>query len=150
MTRGKGKNKQKEILTPAEKEGLLAEKKELQGILKERESFGSGTAAEQLDLQNIKREIKRIDDSIAAREAPKYRGTQKDKLVKECQELEETLKVGLPTREEMRYPVRNPGAVRKHLRWNAKNVENIKRWKFLQRVLNPDDPKNYEQLRREK
>jgi hypothetical protein len=56
----------------------------------------------------------------------------------------------MPTRDEMRFPAKNPGAVRKHMAWSTKNAQRIERYRYIQRVLNPDDPRSVENLRREK
>jgi hypothetical protein len=118
--------------------------------LKERESYGVGTAAEQLDISNIKKEIDYLDRAIAEREAPKVRGQTKDNLIKEAEDLEATMREGMPTREEMRFPGKNPGAVHKHQSWCKRNAENIERYRYIQQVLNPEAPKSIENLRRDK
>ena len=148
MVRGSGKTK--ELLTPAEKGGLLDEKHELQGTLKETQQYGKGTAAEQLDQAALQRQIDHIDKVIADREPPKLRGAQKDEMAKEAEQLENEMREGMPTRDEMRFPAKNPGAVRKHMAWGTKNAQRIERYRYIQRVLNPDDPRSVENLRREK
>jgi hypothetical protein len=70
-------------------------------------------------------------------------------LAKEAQEIERKLQEGMPTREEMAHPSRNPGAVRKHLNWTARNNPLIQRYKTIQRTINPDDPHSIENLRRD-
>lgn len=148
MVRGSGKTK--ELLTPSEKEGLLDQKRELQDTLKETQQYGKGTSAEQLDQAALQRQINRIDTVIAEREPPKLRGVQKDDLAKEAQKIEEELMDGMPTREEMRFPARNPGAVRKHMNWLNRNNPKIERYRYIQRLINPDAPRSVENLRREK
>lgn len=148
MVRGSGKTK--ELLSTSEKEGLLDQKKELQDTLKETQQYGKGTAAEQLDQATIQKQIGRIDQAILDREPPKLRGAQKDELAKEAEDIENSLREGMPTKDEMSFPAKNPGAVRKHLNWSAKNVQRIERYRYIQRVLNPDDPRSVENLRREK
>ena len=149
MVRGRG-GKPQEILSASEKESLMGERQEAVSALKERESYGKGTAAEQMDENKLKRQIKQIDDAIAAREMPKVSGADKDKMVKELETLTNTLQVDLPTRYEMDQPTKNPGAVRKHMRWVDRNKVNVERWRYLQRVLNPDNPQSVENLRRDK
>ena len=148
MVRGSGKTK--ELLSSTEREGLIDAKRELLDTQKELTQFGKGTAAEQLDQAAIQRQIRNIDKAIADREPPKLRGAQKDELAKEAEEIENRLREGMPTRDEMRFPGRNPGAVRKHMAWSAKNTQNIERYRYIQRVINPDDPRSVENLRREK
>ena len=148
MVRGSGKVK--ELLSQAEKEDLLDQKQGLMDIQKETESYGKGTSAEQVDQAAIQRQIQRIDKAIADREPPKLRGPQKDEWAKEAEQIENELREGMPTKEEMRFPAKNPGAVRKHMNWDARNREKIERYRYIQRVLNPDDPRSIENLRREK
>ena len=148
MVRGSGKTK--ELLSAAEKEGLLDQKRELQDTLKETQQYGKGTAAEQLDQAALGRQISHIDKAIADREPIKLRGVQKDEMAKEAEEIENALREGMPTRDEMRFPAKNPGAVRKHMAWGVKNAQRIERYRYIQRTLNPDDPRSVENLRREK
>jgi len=148
MVRGSGKIK--ELLSPAEKEGLLEQKREMQDTLKETQQYGKGTAAEQLDQAKLQQQMDRIDKAIADREPPKLRSAQKDELAKEAKALEEELRVGMPSKDEMSHPSKNPGAVRKHMGWNSRNAQRIERYRYIQRVLNPDDPRSVENLRREK
>ena len=148
MVRGSGKTR--ELLSPAEKEGLLDQKRELQDTLKETQQYGKGTTAEQLDQAALGRQIASIDQAIASREPPKLRGGQKDDMAKEAEVIEAELREGMPTRDEMRFPAKNPGAVRKHMAWSAKNAQKVERYRYIQRVLNPDDPRSVENLRREK
>jgi len=148
MVRGSGK--MKELLSASEKENLLDQKKELQDTLKEAVIYGKGTAAEQINQATVQRQIDSIDKAIADREPPKVKGSQKDALASELEALESAIHEGMPTRDEMRYPARNHGAVRKHMNWCTKNAQNIERYRYLQRVLNPEDPRSIENLRREK
>jgi hypothetical protein len=149
MTRGKGV-KVKEILSASEKEALQSDKRELQDSLKESEQYGIGTKAEQMDRATLQRQITRIDKAIEDREPPKVRGAEKDALIQEAAAIEAELREGIPTREEMRYPGRNPGAVRKHMNWSSKYAPKIERYRYIQRIINPDDPRSVENLRRDK
>jgi hypothetical protein len=138
-----------EVLSPAEKEGLRDQVRELKDSLKERQQYGIGTAAEQIDQEKVKRDIKRIENSIAMREV-KVTSSERDRLVKEEEELIGKLSLGLPTRDEMDHPAKNPGAIRKHMNWLVRNEANIERWRYIQRVVNPYDPRSIENLRKEK
>lgn len=146
-TRKKPVSQTQEILSPSEKEGLLQEKRELEDNLKEAENFGQGTAAEQLDKSALKRQIAHIDHAIESRSVSAPRGNTKDSMHREARDLEEVLKQGLPTRYEMDHPAKCPGAVRKHMGWLERNKENIERWRYVQRVLNPENPRSIEELR---
>lgn len=147
MTRGTGKHK--EILSHSEKETLVESKRDLEQSLKDAQEAGKGTAAEAIDTGAIKREINRIDQAIHDREAPRVSGINKDRMAKEASDLERVMQDGMPTREEMAHPSKNPGAVRKHLNWSARNAENIERYRTIQRTINPDDPRSVENLRRD-
>ena len=146
MTRAKPKKK---LLSQHEIEGLKDEKHELETSLKEVESYGKGTAAEQVDTGKMKSDIKRIEDSIEYGTAKSPRGHQKDALIKEEAELEVTIAQGMPSWYEMHQPAKNPGAVRKHMAWSDRNKINIGRYKQLQRILRPLEPKSIEVLRKE-
>jgi hypothetical protein len=150
MVRAKGHTAPKEILSAAEKQSLQEEKRGLQDALKEEGQFCIGTAAEQMDKDVIKRQIARIDQAIADREPPRVRGADKDALVKEAEAIENELREGIPTREEMDHPAKYPGAVRKHMNWSGKNQEKIERYRYIQRIINPEDPRSVENLRRDK
>ena len=147
MVRAKG---HKEILSPAEKQTLMEEKRELEQVRNERKEYGIGTSAEAMDTAKIDSQIKRLDQTLADGEAPKVRSVDKDKIIKELADLERDLQVGLPTRDEMRKPGDNPGAVRKHMGWVERNMKTIERYRYLQRLINPYDPKSVESLRKEK
>ena len=148
MVRGKGK--MKELLSESEKEALLNEKQELQATIKERSQYGIGTAAEQIDQSIIKKQIDKIDQAIADREPPKLRAVDKNAMAKEAEEIEAELREGMPTKNEMDHPGSNPGAVRKHMNWDARNRDKIERYRYIQRCLNPEDPRSVENLRKEK
>jgi hypothetical protein len=130
---------------------LKEEKKELESALKEIEGgTGVGTAGSQVDVGKIKREIARIDMVIGDGTAPKPKASEQDQLVREEKELEDQIAEGMPTRDEMRHPARNPGAVRKHMEWGNRNQAKIQRYVAIQRILRPRDPKSIENLRKDK
>jgi hypothetical protein len=130
---------------------LQEEKHELQATIKEIEGgAGVGSAGSAIDVSGLKRQVSRIDHTIEERTPEKVRGSDKDRMVKEEAAIEESLAAGMPTRDEMRYPTRNPGAVRKHMEWCRRNENNISRYVAIQRQLRPNDPKSIEVLRREK
>ena len=147
MTRGQ--KKQKEFLSPSELQGLKDEQAEIRSVIKEVEE-GVGSGSRQADVGQLNREVRRIDKVIEERMPEKLRGLEKDKFAKEERELEERISEGMPTREEMRYPTKNPGAVRKHMEWDKRNAANISRYVYIQRQLRPEEPKSIEVLRKEK
>ena len=147
MTRAKAKAKPKEYLSQSEREGLEDEKREVEVTLKQVErGYGKG----QVDTDTLKAEIKRIDNAIEERTPPSPRGLQKDKLAAEEKELEDKIAEGMPTWYEMHQPTKNPGAVRKHMQWCERNQENIERYRLIQKILRPMEPKSIEVLRKEK
>jgi len=148
MVRGKGHGKQDILpLSESEKEDLLMQRREAEDQIKNAKHVGVGTAAEQIDVGKYQREIDKIDREISQRDVHTT-GRQRDELAKELTQLEEDLMKNLPTRAEMDFPSKYPGAVRKHLRWVSNNMKNVERWRHCQRTLNPEDPKSIEQLRR--
>lgn len=148
--RGQNNNK-KEFLSQSELDSLLDEKKELEVSLREVESgTGSGTRGSETDVSRIKAQIKRIEMAIEERTPNNVRGAEKDKLALEEKELEKLIAEGMPTQYEMHHPAKCPGAVRKHLAWNARNKERIERYVRIQRILRPMEPNSIESLRKEK
>jgi len=139
-----------EYLSPSERSSLESEKKELEVTLAAMEESGAGTTAERMDKDKIQAEIKRMDLAIEERTPAKVGSNDKDKLVKEEKELEEKIAEGMPTWFEMRKPSMNPGAIRKHMRWCERNVKRIERYRTIQRMLRPFEPKSIENLRKEK
>ena len=151
MNRSKAKPKVlSKALSQCELEGLEEDRREIESSLREAESYGKGTAAEQVDKGRMKSEIKHISDTIDQGTPVSVRGANKDKLIKEEKELEEAIAVGMPTWYEMRQPTKNPGAIRKHMDWCKRNKVRIGRYKQLQRVLNFSSPKSIENLRKER
>lgn len=146
----RGRRKPREYLSASGKADLLSQKKELETTLKEREAYGAGTRAEQIDISKIRQEIAYIDKAIEDREPPKVRGTGKDRLVKEAEELKAKILEGMPTRYEMDFPHKSPGSVNKHLSWARRNVQNLERWREVQLTLNPEAPESIESYRLEK
>jgi hypothetical protein len=152
MVRGQGTVKAAlpvgRYLSNSEIDSINEEKQEMLQVLKEIES--GAQSGQQIDAGKIKREIAHLDDVIRVGSAPEASGKEKDRLAKEQEELESTLRAGMPTVDEMRHPARNPGAVKKHMRWGERNFANIQRYVAIQKVLNPDEPKSIENLRKEK
>lgn len=149
MVRSRGKGPV-ELLSKSEREGLENQKAELESQLKELDEFGQGTPAAQMDKAEIKRQIARIEKALAARETPHVTGAKKDELIKEAHEIEEKLRDGMPTRDEMNHPARYPGAVRKHLNWLKRNAALIERYRHIQLLVNPDQPESVETLRKDR
>jgi hypothetical protein len=146
MTRAK----KKEVLSENELRGLREEQRELEATLKTVEDHGKGTPAESLDQPALHRQLSRIKEAIKDGEPGKISGVQKDKIAERARELEEGLKRGICSRDEMENLKRNPGAPLKNLRWQRDNASAVKEWRQAQRILNPGDPTsgNLDRLRR--
>jgi len=77
--------------------------------------------------------LKRLETSLERDTPREYTGTDLDKAVRREKELREKIKNGMPTSEEMR---RNPpGALDKHMQWEARNKADIAEWKNIRRRL---------------
>ena len=146
--RGKQQKQAEEYLSESERVGLEDQKRELQSELDAQEKYGAEGIA--IDTGKIKKQIAGIDHAIQIRTPGKIRATEKDKLHKEEQQLEESIATGMPTLYEMRQPSKNPGAVRKHMSWTDRNKDNVKRYRQLQRMLRPGEPKSVENLRKDR
>lgn len=148
--RGSGTQKVQQLLSQTEIEGLQDEKKELQSTLREIESGAGQGTSRGVDVGMLKKQIASIDAAIAGGTAATPRAVDKERLVKEEKELEDKIAKGMPTQYEMRYPTKNPGAVRKHMEWSKRNQSFIERYVQIQRILRPFEPKSIENLRAEK
>ena len=145
MVRGK-----KKILSYAERQTLEDSKREAEDTLKAKKEFGVGTPASNIDEDHIKKEISHLDREIQAGTPSKVSGAAKDKLASRSNELASFIKEGMPSRDEMRNPSKNPGAVGKHMNWNKRTAAAVQEYKQLQRRLNPEAPINVESFRRDK
>lgn len=143
MVRGK----KKAILSYSERQTLEDGKREAEGLLRTAQEPG---LARSVDQGAVQREIAHLDKELHDGRAPRMTTVKKDGAHREMKDLEGALKEGMPTRAEMDHPARHPNAVHKHMSWDKRNRENIKRYKELARSLEPDAPANYESLRRDK
>lgn len=150
MVRGKGAAPVQEYLSPSERQSLVDEKSELEASLREVEQgTGSGTSRI-VDANKIRKDIQKIEDAIDTRTPEKVKPKTRDDLYKEEEEIEDALIIGMPSRYEMDFPTKNPGAVRKHMAWCVKNKSLIERFVQIQRILRPMDPKSVEALRKDR
>lgn len=154
MTRGRGRNPLTGLersMTVGEREDIKMQKAEAESTLKHI-TDNPNAVAEGIDKVKLKREIDRYDAILHAGTPPRVSGIRKDGLVQEANRLKEEMQKNMPTAEEMAHPAKNPGAVQKHLMWEKRNLQNIQRFKEIQRTLEPDDPTatNIDRLRREK
>jgi hypothetical protein len=105
---------------------------------------------------NLVQHLKRIDHQIETQAPPDVTGEERDRLVRECKEIEGRLVPMMPSHEEMRK--NPPGVVGRHMKYEkaAKSKDyfpegDIFRWKDNQLTLNKgsDDPDvaNFERMR---
>ena len=133
-------------LSNSEEKELLDEKKELEAVIGE---SGDKDRARGVDTAQIQMRIRKIDSELEKRAVEEVSGKNKDKYFREERELEEKIIIGMPTRYEMEHPHKCPGAVRKHMAWDARNKKLIYRYVEIQKILRPDEPKSIEELRSE-
>lgn len=137
------------ILSPREISDLQAEKKEIEAGLQEMAGAGKGTPAEGINKNHMLKRSVYIDRVIYDNNHLPT-GVSKDIMSKETKILEERIKEGMPSSDEMNRPEKHPGAVMKHHLWSKNNAALIHRWKQLRRRLDPSNPtvSNIESLRR--
>jgi len=101
------------------------------------------------DKGEVTRRIARLQNALVTQSPPELPGAAKDKLYKESKALEDKLRQGMPSREEMRK--NPPGTVGEWMRYEKANKKDILKWKNIQQMLDPtsDDPdlSNVERLR---
>ncbi|MGH9876794.1 MAG: hypothetical protein ACRD5H_04095 [Nitrososphaerales archaeon] len=108
--------------------------------------LGALTAEGRAQLVKRSRDLKQ---ELAKCSPPELTGEAKDALNVRRHVLEENIRVGMPTHEQMR---RNPvGAVDQHRKWERRVKNNILEWKNIRRALEPTsddrDLANVEMLR---
>ena len=101
------------------------------------------------DRGAVVQRLTRIKQSLTKQSPPEVPGLVKDKLAAEAKALEETIRPGMLSQEEMR---KNPaGSVGLHMKWEKAKKAAIMRWKNIQQILEPssDDPdlSNLEKIR---
>ena len=134
-------------MSPSEVQSLQDEKRELEATEREiQDGVGDG----RIDATRIRNEIRKIDNVIGDRTPERVSGSRETSLRREEEALESKIADGMPTRDEMARPTKNPGAVRKHMEWCKRNQASIERYVQIQRQLRPLEPKSIEVLRREK
>lgn len=80
-----------------------------------------------VDMKTAIGELRRIEQSLASAAPKKYEGKDLDKAVAREKELLDKILDGMPTAAEMRKAP--PGALEKHMAWEARNQTNIEEWK---------------------
>lgn len=85
------------------------------------------------DASAMVQTLKRLEKSLVNDTPREYTGGDLDTAVKRERELREEWLRGMPTQEEMR---RNPpGALDKHMQWEARNKPKIAEWKNIRRRM---------------
>jgi hypothetical protein len=102
------------------------------------------------DKGEVTRRVARLQKALETQSPPSdLPGAAKDRLYKESKALEDKLRQGMPSREEMRK--NPPGTVGEWMRYEKANKKDILKWKNIQQMLDPtsDDPdlSNVERLR---
>ena len=114
------------FLRPHEVESAQEDLRQLDQISKRRE------LDQRLEPQSVRRSKQSVQKRLQ-QEPPELNKQQEDKAAKRIGQLEEELKVGMLSQEEMR---RNPpGAAHQHLTWETQNKAKILEWKNLQLAL---------------
>lgn len=150
------------LLNPGQKRDIEGKIESLERFLKEHKN-SSFKRIREADEGFARQELKRYRAMLAARTAPAVSGTDRDKVVRRVKYLETKIRDGMPTKDEMmgkrhsnpgqpnsKYQEAIPSVVDQHMKWEAKNAGNIREWKHLKRILEPDNPDatNVEQLRK--
>ena len=133
MVRGKGTQIS---LSEAERANIQEEIQELDETIKgNKEGYGAGNRGEGLNISGMQGEKKRLE-KILDESAPRgLTDKKKDDLIREGKRLLEMMMEGLPTKEEMRFPAKYPGAIQKHMKWESLNRTRVARYKELQHIV---------------
>lgn len=131
---GKLVEKEVNFLSQQSVQALKNEKEQIAETLKQPEWARHDITARQVEELNERQS--NIDAQLEDVAPPKVSGQAKDALNVRRQELEDKIRIGMVTEEEMR---RNPtGSVYKHMKWEKENIFNILEWKNIKKVLEPD------------
>jgi hypothetical protein len=118
----------KPLLRPAALEAARDELKILEGKLHSPHIQDKG---------EVYRQIRALDKSLESQVPKALVGAEKDAAVRMEATLREEWMTGMPSQEEMRKSP--PGAVEKHMQWEARNKEKITQWKNLRLRLHASD-----------
>jgi hypothetical protein len=110
------------LLRPNQVEDYKSEIKSAEEKLQSKHIQDKGEVAKQL------RRLKAAFESQVPR--PPETGEEEDSLVRRGKQLLDEILVGMPSQEEMRKAP--PGAVDKHMKWEARNKAKIQEWKNIQ------------------
>ena len=119
----------KPLLRPAQAEDAKAEIKTLEAQLQSPHIEDKGEVS-----RKLRRVRKTVEDQLPQ---PPVSGEEEGRMVRRSTDLLNTITVGMPSQEEMRKAP--PGAVDKHMKWEARNKRLIQEWKNLQLRLKPGE-----------
>jgi hypothetical protein len=126
---------QKNFLRPSEVEECETDLRELNAVIE-----NSRYVSTPVNLRQVN-EAKRAIEKRLEQAPPEITAKQRDKVSKRIAALEEEIKVGILSHEEIR---RNPpGAVEQNLRWQKANQQRIFEWKNFQLALHKGAPQEY-------
>lgn len=161
--RGQNKPEKKKIASVQARRDLREKLLRLEGQLQKalHPVYESESRLDKAFIQTQIREVKAQLDRVSPG-AETVSVANKNAIYKRVKELEEQIKVGMPTVDEMMgravtirgNPVggrrEDPGIVQKSMEWEERNESKIREWKQLQRRLDPNDPDiaNIENLRK--
>ena len=147
MVRSKGS---KRSLSVGERDGIKELKQEAVATLKHAENNPGATRS--IDKERLEKEISNYDRIIADGTPKTPYGKQKDELHSRADVLAEEIQKGMPSRDQMDHPAKNPGAVRKHINWSKVNDPKIREYREIMKRLEPHDPTagDIERFRRSK
>ena len=139
-------------LTQGEIAGMQGEVKEIDATLKYLEDNPGTSRRDSIDVNALKKQKAYFEKVIDEGKPRTPRGIGKDNLAQEARAIEKKIREGMPTRAEMDHPADHPGAIHKHMHWKNRYDSDIRRYKEIQRKLEPHDPTatDIEKLRRNK
>lgn len=110
----------------------------------------------------IIRKIRELEKTLRAKSVPEISDKEKSNLYKRAKELEKSIRLGMPTYDEMmgkrhghvdnpnsKYQEAEPSAIRKNIIWTKEKDKDVREWKNIMRILEPNDSgaANVERLR---
>lgn len=110
----------------------------------------------------IIRKLRDLERTLRSKSIPEISDREKSEYYKRAKELERSIKQGMPTYDEMmgkrhghvdnpnsKYQEAEPSAVRKNILWIKGKEKEVREWKNIMRILEPDNPgaANIEHLR---
>lgn len=147
MNRGRLVEKATRYLRFNERERRKAEKQRIETMLSPQNI--QLTKMGETAVKNARRHLRDLTIDLEDNTPPSVNGQTKDAIYTESKRLEEKIREGMLSHEEMR---RNPvGAVDHNIKWERQNKGDILKWKNLQLLLHPDSDEqdlcNVEKLR---